>query len=237
MTAPLLEIGGLGVTYGSHACLHDVSITIERGEAVALLGANGAGKTTLLRALIGVLPVRAGTIRLDGQAITALPPECRVRLGLGYAPEGRRVFAGMTVRENLDVACRDGKAERTRRRGAIEAIFPQLAEHAARRAWQLSGGQQQMLAIGRALMTAPRVLLLDEPSLGLSPLLTAELLRSIRAIGRAGTAILLAEQNVAQALAICGRAYVLETGRIVAAGTAAELAQSPVIRRAFLGAS
>jgi len=236
MTAPLLEIGDLSVDYRSYVGLRGVNLAMERGEVVALLGANGAGKTTLLRALIGTLPVRAGTIRLDGQAITTLAPECRVRLGLGYAPEGRRVFAGMTVRENLDVACRDGKAERARRRGDIEAMFPQLAEHTARRAWQLSGGQQQMLAIGRALMTVPRVLLLDEPSLGLSPLLTAELLRSIRAIGRTGTAILLAEQNVAQALAICDRAYVVETGRIVATGTAAELAQSPVIRRAFLGA-
>ena len=236
MTAPLLEIGDLSVAYGSYVGLRDASVTVEQGEAVALLGANGAGKTTLLRALIGVLPAHAGTIRLGGLEITALAPECRVRLGLGYAPEGRRVFPGMTVRENLDVACRDGKAERARRRGEIEAIFPQLAEHSMRRAWQLSGGQQQMLAIGRALMTAPRLLLLDEPSLGLSPLLTAELLRSIRAISGAGTAILLAEQNVTQALAICDRAYVLETGRIVATGAAADLARNPVIRRAFLGA-
>jgi branched-chain amino acid transport system ATP-binding protein len=236
VTAPLLDISGLSVAYGSFVGLRGASLTVAQGEAVALLGANGAGKTTLLRALIGVLPAHAGAIRLDGQPITALAPERRVRLGLGYAPEGRRVFPGMTVRENLDVACRGGAAGRARRRGEIETMFPQLAEHSARRAWQLSGGQQQMLAIGRALMTAPRLLLLDEPSLGLSPLLTAELLRSIRAISRSGTTILLAEQNVAQALAICDRAYVLETGRIVAAGAAAELAQSPAIRHAFLGA-
>jgi len=235
VSPPLLDISGLSVAYGSFLGLRGASLTMTRGEAVALLGANGAGKTTLLRAIIGVLPVHGGAIRLDGEPITALAPERRVRLGLGYAPEGRRVFAGMTVRENLDVACRGNSAERARRRGEIEAMFPQLAEHAARRAWQLSGGQQQMLAIGRALMTAPRLLLLDEPSLGLSPLLTAELLRSIRAIGACGTAILLAEQNVAQALAICDRAYILETGRIIAAGPAAELAQSPALRRAFLG--
>jgi branched-chain amino acid transport system ATP-binding protein len=210
VTAPLLDISGLSVAYGSFVGLRGASLTVAQGEAVALLGANGAGKTTLLRALIGVLPAHAGAIRLDGQP--------------------------MTVRENLDVACRGGAAGRARRRGEIETMFPQLAEHSARRAWQLSGGQQQMLAIGRALMTAPRLLLLDEPSLGLSPLLTAELLRSIRAISRSGTTILLAEQNVAQALAICDRAYVLETGRIVAAGAAAELAQSPAIRHAFLGA-
>jgi branched-chain amino acid transport system ATP-binding protein len=236
VSAPLLDISGLSVAYGSFVGLRGASLTVAQGEAVALLGANGAGKTTLLRALIGVLPARAGTICLDGQPITALAPERRVRLGLGYAPEGRRVFAGMTVRENLDVACRGGTAERARRRGEIETMFPQLAEHSTRRAWQLSGGQQQMLAIGRALMTAPRLLLLDEPSLGLSPLLTAELLRSIRAISASGTAILLAEQNVAQALAICDRAYVLELGRIVATGAAAELAHSPVVHRAFLGA-
>jgi branched-chain amino acid transport system ATP-binding protein len=235
VSTPLLEISGLSVAYGSFLGLRGASLTMTRGETVALLGANGAGKTTLLRALIGVLPAHAGAIRLDGQPITALAPERRVRLGLGYTPEGRRVFAGMTVRENLDVACRGDAAERARRRGEIEAMFPQLAEHSARRAWQLSGGQQQMLAIGRALMTAPRLLLLDEPSLGLSPLLTAELLGSIRMIGASGTAILLAEQNVAQALAICERAYILETGRIIAAGPTAELAHSPALRRAFLG--
>ncbi len=235
MSAALLEISGLTVAYGPVVALRDASLAIAAGEAVALLGANGAGKTTLLRALIGQLAPRSGDIVLDGRSIAALPPERRARRGLGYAPEGRRVFAGMSVRDNLDVACRDGAAERVRRRGEVERLFPQLAEHAARRAWQLSGGQQQMLAIGRALMTAPRLLLLDEPSLGLSPRLIAALFARLQAIRDGGTAILLAEQNVAQALALCGRAYVLQTGRIVAAGSAAELARSPTIQRAFLG--
>jgi branched-chain amino acid transport system ATP-binding protein len=235
MSAALLEVGALTVAYGPIVALYEASLAVAAGEAVALLGANGAGKTTLLRALIGQLPVRGGEIRLDGRSIATLAPERRARLGLGYAPEGRRVFAGMSVRDNLDVACRAGAAERARRRGEVEHLFPQLAEHAARRAWQLSGGQQQMLAIGRALMTAPRLLLLDEPSLGLSPRLTEELFARLAAIRDGGTAILLAEQNVAQALALCGRAYVLQTGRVVAAGAAAELAQNPLVQRAFLG--
>jgi branched-chain amino acid transport system ATP-binding protein len=235
MSAALLEIDGLTVAYGPAVALHGASLAVSPGEAVALLGANGAGKTTLLRALIGQLPARAGDIRLDGRSITALPPERRARLGIGYAPEGRRVFAGMSVRDNLDAACRAAADERARRRAEVERLFPQLAEHAARRAWQLSGGQQQMLAIGRALMTAPRLLLLDEPSLGLSPRLAGELFARLAAIRDSGTAILLAEQNVALALALCGRAYVLQTGRIVASGAAAALARDPVVSRAFLG--
>jgi branched-chain amino acid transport system ATP-binding protein len=236
MTAPpLLAVVGLGVAFGPVAALRDVSLSVAPGEAVALLGANGAGKSTLLRAVMGLVPAAFGTIGFAGRDITALPPERRARLGLGYAPEGRRVFAGMSVSDNLDVACRAAPVERRRRRAAVMTMFPQLAEHASRRAWQLSGGQQQMLAIGRALMTAPSVLLLDEPSLGLSPLLTAELLARIRTICDGGVAVLLAEQNVAQALAICDRAYVLQTGVLVAVGAAGELAQDPAIRRAFLG--
>jgi branched-chain amino acid transport system ATP-binding protein len=235
MSAALLEITGLTVAYGPAVALRGASLVVAPGEAVALLGANGAGKTTLLRAVIGQLAPRAGDIGLDGRSIVALTPERRARLGLGYAPEGRRVFAGMSVRDNLDVACRAGAAERARRRNEVERLFPQLAEHAARRAWQLSGGQQQMLAIGRALMTAPRLLLLDEPSLGLAPRLTEELFARLAAIRDGGTAILLAEQNVARALALCRRAYVLQTGGIVASGAAAELARDPAVRHAFLG--
>jgi branched-chain amino acid transport system ATP-binding protein len=235
MSAALLEIDRLTVAYGPAIALRGAGLVVAPGEAVALLGANGAGKTTLLRAVIGQLAPREGDIRLDGRSIAALRPERRARLGLGYAPEGRRVFAGMSVRDNLDVACRAGAGERARRRREIERLFPQLAEHAGRRAWQLSGGQQQMLAIGRALMTAPRLLLLDEPSLGLAPLLVAELFARLAAIRDGGTAILLAEQNVAHALALCSRAYVLQTATIVASGAAAEIARNPAVRQAFLG--
>jgi branched-chain amino acid transport system ATP-binding protein len=235
VSAPLVELVGLTVAYGPVVALREISLAVAPGEAVALLGANGAGKTTLLRTLIGLVPARAGDIRLDGRSIAALPPERRARLGLGYSPEGRRVFAGMSVRDNLDVACRAGVGERARRRREVERLFPQLAEHAERRAWQLSGGQQQMLAIGRALMTAPRLLLLDEPSLGLGPLLVVDLFARLAAIRDGGTAILLAEQNVAQALALCSRAYVLQTGTIVASGGAAEIARNPAVRHAFLG--
>jgi branched-chain amino acid transport system ATP-binding protein len=235
MSVALLEIGGLTVAYGPAIALRAAGLVVAPGEAVALLGANGAGKTTLLRAVIGQLAPREGDIRLDGKSIVAMGPERRARLGLGYAPEGRRVFAGMSVRDNLDVACRAGVGERARRRREVERLFPQLAEHAERRAWQLSGGQQQMLAIGRALMTAPRLLLLDEPSLGLGPLLVVDLFARLAAIRDGGTAILLAEQNVAQALALCSRAYVLQTGTIVASGGAAEIARNPAVRHAFLG--
>jgi branched-chain amino acid transport system ATP-binding protein len=234
--APLLAVAGLNVAYGKIAVLHDVGLTVAPGEAVALLGGNGSGKSSLLRAVMGLVPAVSGAIDLAGTAIAALPPERRARLGLGYAPEGRRVFAGMSVADNLDVACRAGAAERRRRRASVMALFPQLAEHEKRRAWQLSGGQQQMLAIGRALMTAPRILLLDEPSLGLSPLLTAQLLTRIRTICDDGMALLLAEQNAVQALAICDRAYVLESGRVVAAGPGRDLARDSTVRRAFLGA-
>jgi branched-chain amino acid transport system ATP-binding protein len=234
-TGPLLAVAGLGVAYGEIAALRDISLTVGAGEAVALLGANGSGKSSLLRAVMGLVPVASGSVTLAGREITDLPPQRRARLGLGYAPEGRRVFAGMSVDDNLGVACRASAAERHRRRASVLALFPQLAEHASRPAWKLSGGQQQMLAIGRALMTAPRVLVLDEPSLGLSPLLTAQLLARIRTICDGGMAILLAEQNVLQALAICDRAYVLQTGRVVTAGPAHDLAQDPMVRRAFLG--
>jgi branched-chain amino acid transport system ATP-binding protein len=232
---PLLAVAGLGVAYGPVVALRGVGISVAAGEAVALLGANGAGKSSLLRAIMGLVPVAAGTIARAGREIAALPPERRARLGLGYAPEGRRVFAGMSVDDNLDVACRGTAAERSRRRASVISLFPQLAEHAARRAWQLSGGQQQMLAVGRALMTGPRILLLDEPSLGLSPPVTADMFRAIREIGQRGITIVLVEQNVAMAMRISHRVCVLELGRIVAEGAPDDLIARPEIRQAYLG--
>jgi branched-chain amino acid transport system ATP-binding protein len=234
--APLLEAERLTVAYGGAVALLGASIAIAPGEAVALLGANGAGKTTLIKALIGTLPAMAGAIRVDGRNVAGLPPERRARLGLGYVPEGRRVFAAMSVRDNLDVACRGEASERRRRRAAVEMLFPQLAEHIGRPAWQLSGGQQQMLAIARALMTGPRLLLLDEPSLGLAPALVGELFARLAAIRADGVALLLAEQNLSQALALCSRGYLLQGGRIIAEGTAAALAGDPaLLRHALLG--
>jgi len=205
------------------------------GEAVALLGANGAGKSTLIRAVMGFLRPTAGEIVFAGESLAGLPIERRARLGLGLCPEGRRVFPGMTVDENLEVASAEGAAARRRRIDAVYAVFPQLADKRRALGWTLSGGQQQMLAIGRALMGAPRLLLLDEPSLGLSPRLTSEVLTRVRDIVRAGTAVLLAEQNVAKALAVSDRAYLLQVGVVVGEGRAATLATSDAVRRAFLG--
>jgi branched-chain amino acid transport system ATP-binding protein len=236
MSATLLEIAGLAVRYGGVTALDGVDLVLGPGEIVALLGANGAGKSTLLKAVIGLVPAAGGTIEVDGVAVTTLPPERRAALGIGYVPEGRRVFPGMSVRDNLLVACRDGSAERTRRLGEVFRLFPDLAERPTTRAWQLSGGQQQMLAVGRALMTRPRLLLLDEPSLGLAPLLVADLLARLREIAASGTAILLAEQNAAAALGIATRGLVLELGRIVASGSADALRASPALADAFLGA-
>ncbi len=235
MSAPLLSINALEVRYDAVPALLGVSLVVGTGEAVALLGANGAGKSTLMKAVIGLLRPAAGRIAFDGRPIDVLRADRRARLGIGYCPEGRRTFPGMTVRENLAVACWGNARVRTRRMDEIYAMFPALAERQSTRAWQLSGGQQQMLALGRSLMDAPRLLLLDEPSLGLSPLLTDEVLGRIPDIVAGGTSVLLAEQNAAKALRICTRAVVLKLGRVVAMGPAADLAASEEVRAAFLG--
>ena len=230
-----MTIEALEVRYGAAPALRGVDIAVAANEAVALLGANGAGKSTLMKAVIGLLRSTGGRIAFDGQPIDALPAHRRARLGIGYCPEGRRTFPGLTVRENLAVACWGDARLRARRTDAMFALFPALAERQATRAWQLSGGQQQMLAIGRSLMDAPRLLMLDEPSLGLSPLLTDEVLGRIPTIVAGGTAVLLAEQNAAKALQVCARAVVLQLGRVTAAGPAAEIAASAAMRAAFLG--
>jgi branched-chain amino acid transport system ATP-binding protein len=232
----LLEVSSLVARYGQIEALRGVSIAVGEGEAVALVGANGAGKSTLMKTLMGLLPPAAGEVRFDGRSLAGVAAHARARLGLGYAPEGRRVFAGMTVRENLEVASRAGAAGRRALVEEVFAMFPALEARQAALGWQLSGGQQQMLAIGRALMSRPRLLLLDEPSLGLSPLLTTEVLDRVRAIVGRGTAVLLAEQNVAKALEVADRAYVLQVGRVVREGAAAGLRHDPSIREAFLGA-
>jgi len=235
MSPSLLTLEGLTVDYGGTVALNRVDLTLDRGRALALLGANGSGKSTLLKSILGLLRPSAGRILLDGVDVVALSPDRRARLGLGYAPEGRRVFPGMSVRENLLVASWEGRAARAMRLDEVLALFPGLAGHARQAAWQLSGGQQQMLALARALMNRPRLLLLDEPSLGLSPRLTDELYGRIPRIAAGGTAILLAEQNVAKALRVCDHGVVLKVGRVAVRGAAAELAHSSEVEAAFLG--
>jgi branched-chain amino acid transport system ATP-binding protein len=232
---PLLAIDGLGVGYGKVTALRDVSLEVGEREAVALIGANGAGKSTLFKAVIGFLEPRTGGMAFAGRRLTGLPPERRFRLGIGYVPEGRRVFPGLSVRENLEVAASGGRKVREALVQTAYAMFPQLAERRDALGWQLSGGQQQMLAIGRALMGKPRLLLLDEPSLGLSPKLVDEVLAGIRTIVAGGTSVLLAEQNVAKALRYCDRAYVVEIGRVALSGAAAELRDAAAVRKAYLG--
>ena len=232
----LLQVTDLTARYGQITALEAATIEVRAGEAVALVGANGAGKTTLMKSVMGFVAPAAGAIDYDGRPLAGVAVSARARLGLGYSPEGRRVFPGMTVRENLEVASRAGRAATRGRLDEVYAMFPALVQKSTALGWQLSGGQQQMLAIGRALMTAPRLLLLDEPSLGLSPILTTEVLGRVRAIVARGTAVLLAEQNVAMALEVADRAYVLQVGRVVESGPAAELRQNPRIREAFLGA-
>jgi len=232
----VLEIESLCVAYGEVSALNDVTLSVNASEAVALVGANGAGKSTLFKSIVGFLRPRSGRLHFLGQDMTGVSPERRARLGLGYAPEGRRVFPGLTVRENLEVAVFGSRAERVQRLDQAFALFPQLAERQSQLGWQLSGGQQQMLAIGRALMGRPQLLLLDEPSLGLSPKLADEVLTAVKAIVRQGTAVLLAEQNERKALACCDRAYVLEIGKVVLSGATSALRDTEEIRKAFLGA-
>ncbi len=236
MSAALLEIKSLEAGYGLAPVLQNIEMSVGTGEAIALLGANGAGKTTLMRSIMGLGPRVSGSIMLDGVSIERVRTEDRVRRGLGYAPEGRRVFPGLTVVENMEVASSESASLRRRRIARMFDIFPQLVPKRDTLAWQLSGGQQQMLAIARALMTKPRLLLLDEPSLGLSPLLATQVISNIRDIVQDGTSVLLAEQNVGKALGVCDRAYVLRLGEIVQSGTSQSLRESAAVRDAFLGA-
>ena len=232
----LLVLESLEVRYGGVAAVRKVDITIGTAQAVALLGANGAGKTTLIKAVIGLLRPAAGCIVFAGQRIEAMRVDRRVRLGIGYCPEGRRVFPGLTVSENLAVASTEHAAGRGQRMSEMFAMFPPLAERRGAVAGQLSGGQQQMLAIARSLMNRPRLLLLDEPSLGLSPKLTGQVMALIPGIVAAGTSVLLAEQNV-RTLDVCDRAFVLQLGRVAHHGAAASMAASDVVRAAFLDGS
>jgi len=233
----LLEVEGLVARYGRITALEDVSLTVGDGEIVALIGANGAGKTTTLRAISGLVKAAAGTIRFDGRDITRLAPNEIVRAGIGHAPEGRRVFPRMTVRENLELGAytRRAKSEIAEDLERVLTVFPRLKERYEQKAGTMSGGEQQMLAIGRALMSRPRVLLLDEPSLGLSPKLVQTIFEVIRDINARGTTILLIEQNARQALAVAARGYVLEVGRIAHSGAAADLEASEEVRAAYLG--
>lgn len=234
---PVLAMRGVSVDRGSGKVADAIDLTLEAGTIVALLGVNGAGKSSLLQALVGLLPVAAGTIALDGTSIEGLPAERRARLGIGLAPEGRRVFPGMTVRDNLLAACRAGARIRAERVGAVYELFPQLAPKDRLLAWQLSGGQQQMLSIGRALMNLPRLLVLDEPTLGLAPAIVAEMLERLTWIAASGTAILIAEQNAA-VLAIAHRACVMRVGRIVLEEEGPYLAADPDrLEQAMLGAA
>jgi branched-chain amino acid transport system ATP-binding protein len=233
----LLEVDGLVARYGRITALQDVSLRVDEGEIVTLIGANGAGKTTTLRAISGLVKAASGTIRFGGRDMARLAPDAIVRAGIGHSPEGRRVFPRMTVRENLELGAytRNAKDEIAGDLERVLAIFPRLKERYAQKAGTMSGGEQQMLAIARAMMSRPKLLLLDEPSLGLSPKLVQTIFEVIRDINARGTTILLIEQNARQALAVASRGYVLEVGRIAHSGPAAELMASEAVRAAYLG--
>ena len=232
----LLELSDVHVRYGKIEALKGISLRIEEGEIVTLIGGNGAGKTTTLKTISGLRPVAAGSIRLRGESIVGLAPHRLVDLGVAHAPEGRGIFPGMTVRENLEMGAygRRGGDHRPDLERALD-LFPRLRERIRQPAGTLSGGEQQMLAIGRALMARPTLLLLDEPSMGLAPKLVSQVFETITEINRQGTTILLVEQNAAQALQRAHRAYVIETGRVVIEGAAADLRTSDAVRKAYLG--
>jgi len=233
----MLEVRDLFVDYGAAPALSSIAISIAQGELVCVLGPNGAGKTTLINALAGLQPVRSGTISMQGRDIARLPPHRFCAAGIAVVPEGRRLFTAMTVRENLEIGSylAEARARRTQTLDEVCALFPVLRERLHSPAGALSGGQQQMVAIGRALMARPRLLLLDEPSLGLSPALVKVLFRAIEAVNAAGTAVLLVEQNVAMALDVASRAYLLDEGHIVAQGTPDTIGANPELRRIYLG--
>ena len=233
----MLEVQDVDVFYGLVPALHQVRLDVAAGETVCLLGPNGAGKTTTVKSIIGLLTPRAGTIRWDGTDITGRPPHVTVGLGLALAPEGRLLFPDMSVEENLELGAspKRARAEKRRTQEWVYTLFPRLQGRRRQAAGTMSGGEQQMLAIGRALMARPRLLILDEPSLGLSPLLVQELFRVLGTLNQQGMSILIVEQNAVQALRISHRAYVLESGKIVMHGSSDELRRSDDIRKSYLG--
>ncbi len=233
----MLDIRSLTVNYGAIRALQGVSLSVACGEIVTLIGANGAGKTTTLRPISGLVRAASGSISLEGRPIDRLAPHEMVRLGMAHCPEGRGIFPNMSVAENIELGAyaRRDHAETSRDRERALTLFPRLRERLAQVAGTLSGGEQQMLAIARAMMARPRLLLMDEPSLGLAPQIVQVIFRIIREINAAGTTILLVEQNAHMALKVANRAYVLEVGRIVMEGSAQELAASDAVRKAYLG--
>jgi branched-chain amino acid transport system ATP-binding protein len=234
--AELLTIAGLHAGYGATEILRGIDLAVNDGEIVAVLGSNGAGKSTLNRAISGVLRPWRGAIRFASEQIERARPSAIVSNGLIHVPEGRRIFPNMSVRENLDLGCyRRARPRRAQNRERVFGIFPRLAERQGQSAGTLSGGEQQMLAIGRGLMAEPRLLILDEPSLGLSPKLVEEMFMLIKSINSQGIALLLVEQNVVQSLEVANRAYVLDNGAIVLQGSAADVRHDPNLKRAYLG--
>ena len=233
----MLEIKNLNVHFGVIHALKGISITVNEGEIVTLIGANGAGKTTTLRTISGLKKPTSGEILLEGEDIADVSAQNRVRLGISHVPEGRRVFPGMTVLENLEMGAylRKDKAETAKDLEMVYELFPVLSDRQKQLAGTLSGGEQQMLAIGRALMSRPRILLLDEPSMGLAPLLVQEIFNIIKNVNEVGTTVLLVEQNAMMALQIAHRAYVMETGSIVLSGSGAELLRSEQVKKTYLG--
>jgi branched-chain amino acid transport system ATP-binding protein len=233
----LLAVDRLGVHYGGIRAVQGVTLEVAEGETICVIGANGAGKSTTLRALVGLAPVAAGRITYAGRDITALPVHARARLGLSLVPEGRGIFPRMTITENLRMGAyqhRDGTAVRQDLERVL-ALFPRLAERQAQVAGTLSGGEQQMLAVGRALMSRPRLLLLDEPSMGLAPLVVEKIFATLREVAAQGVTLMLVEQNANLALQLSDRGYVLDNGRVAISGRAADLLQDPRVRTAYLG--
>ncbi|GAA4371567.1 ABC transporter ATP-binding protein [Actinomadura verrucosospora] len=231
----LLEISDIHVHYGKIAALKGITAEVGQGEIVTLIGANGAGKTTTLKTISGLRGLSSGAIRFDGEDISRMPGHKRVLVGIGQAPEGRGIFPGMTVEENLLMGAYARKDDPAKELAEAFELFPRLAERRKQLGGTMSGGEQQMLAIGRALMAKPKVLLLDEPSMGLAPMLVQQIFSIIQEINRRGTTVLLVEQNAQQALQIAHRAYVLETGRVVKSAPAADLLDDPEVRAAYLG--
>jgi branched-chain amino acid transport system ATP-binding protein len=233
----LLEVRNIDVFYGSIRALKDVSFNVEKGEIVSIIGANGAGKSTTLRAISGILRAASGSIIYDGQDITHTPPHLIARMGISQVPEGRGIFGNLTVQENLDVALSSVKDKKSAgpNQDKVFSLFPRLKERRRQISGTLSGGEQQMLAVGRGLMQNNPFMLLDEPSMGLSPVLVEEIFGIIVEINRLGKTVLLVEQNAFKALSIANRGYVLETGSLVLSGTATELRNNPDVKKAYLG--